>query len=382
MTRSTGRSSTRLTVIGVCGLAVAVLFAGVVRQAWTSNSAQDSIVDQESIGAATMHNLMTLLSSLVEAQNAAVRGDKVDPNPVHAALTAVTTGGQRSEYGSQPLKGQRITDLASQIESTFARGETGRAAYDSYSTLVTLCIDLMRGIGDSSHLIHDPDLDSYYLMDAAIVRLPDAMVYAGRASDLVQLAGGKALGGEDEVRAAVARFDVSFDAEQVAAGLTKSVDSTDRAQLGSNIEDRLDTFKAAADAFAPPTMLSQLATNVDATALAANARRVYAAATSLAHLLLSELQALLEARTAKLAGGKRFVAVAAVLATLLALLMAWLAIMGRPRRVRATGRASVPGTGDLPVGSMTYARDLLENEELASAGRLLRSRSRGGSDAL
>jgi hypothetical protein len=46
-------------------------------------------------------------------------------------------------------------------------------------------------------------------------------------------------------------------------------------------------------------MLAELSTPIDATALAASARRVYAAATSLAHRLLNELQAL-QVRTAKL----------------------------------------------------------------------------------
>lgn len=375
MTRSAGRSPARLTVIGVCALAVAVLFGGVVRQAWSSNSTTANVVHLEAQGAATLHPMVTLLGDLVAAQNTAVRGEKVDVDAIRTALKSLA--GQDDEYGPKLQTTQRLNDLTSQIESAFAKGETGRAAYETYSTLITLTVDMFRSIGDLSHLIHDPDLDSYYLMDAAIVRLPDAMVYAGRASDLVTLAGGKALGGEDQVRAAVARFGVSYDAEQVSSGLTKSVDSTERSQLGTNIADRLDTFKAAADAFAPPTMLSDLATAVDAATLAANARRVYAAATSLAHLLLYELQALLDSRASKLAGQQRFVAVSAVLAALLAICMAWLAIVVRPRRSRATGRASVVGAGGLPVGSLAYARDLLESEELAAAGRTLRSRSRG-----
>src|SRR5690606_28224994 len=152
--------------------------------------------------------------------------------------------------------------------------------------------------------------DSYYLMDAAIVRLPRAMVYAGRAADLVTLSGDTGvLTGEDAVRAAVARFNVSADAEMVSAGLTTSVDYTARSELGSNIVDRLDTFRAAADAFAPPTMLQEFATSVEATAMADSAGRVFVAAQSLAHLLLSELEALLAVRAEGLAEHQRFIAI-------------------------------------------------------------------------
>ena len=292
MTRSAGRPTARTIVVGICALAVALLFAAVARQSWTTNAAAAEVVRMEANGAAVLHPMTTLLSELVAAQSAAVRGERVNTESTREALSELVV--LNGEQADSLRIGQRLTDLTSQIESTFARAETGRAAYETYSSLVSLTVEMMRRIGDSSHLIHDPDLDSYYLMDAAIIRLPDAMVYAGRAADLVALAGGEALTGEDQVRAAVARFGVSYDAEQVSVGLTTSVDFTARSELGTNIAERLDAFRAAADAFAPPTMLQELATTVDAATMAANARRVSAAANSLAHRLLGELQALLD----------------------------------------------------------------------------------------
>ena len=239
-----------------------------------------------------------------------------------------------------------------------------------------LAVDLIRRIGDTSHLIHDPDLDSYYLMDAAIVRLPDAVVLAGRAADLVALAGGAALEGEDAVRAAVARFGVSDAAEQVQAGLSKSVEVTDAVRCSaSNITERLDAFKAAADAFAPPTMLSDLAGEVDAATLADNASRVAATANPLAHRLLGELQALLEERATTLDGERRFTAISAAAAGVDRARAAVAAAHAAPpagapragrRRVRAT-------PDDLPVGSLAYARDILDAEELVQAGRAARA---------
>ena len=57
-------------------------------------------------------------------------------------------------------------------------------------------------------------------------------------------------------------------------------------------------------------MLAELAGTVDAATLAANARRVYAAATPLAHLLLSSCRRCCDARTHDLAGQWRFMLVA------------------------------------------------------------------------
>jgi hypothetical protein len=191
------------------------------------------------------------------------------------------------------------------------------------------------------------------------------------------MAGGKSLDNEDAIRGAVARFGVSESAEAVNAGLTKSVDVTNRAQLGSNIAARLDTFKAAADTFAPPTMLVDLAIPVDSPTLSANARRVYAAATPLAHLLLSELQALLDQRSTDLAGQRRFTILAAGGIGVLGILTIWLLAVGRRRVGRPDGSGDVSGAHarleNLPLGSLTYARELLDAEELVHSGRTARS---------
>jgi hypothetical protein len=202
-------------------------------------------------------------------------------------------------------------------------------------------------------------------------------VYAGRAADLVALAGGEALAGEDQVRAAVARFGVAYDGEQVSSGLGTSIDVTSRSELGTNIADRLDTFRAAVDAFAPPTMLQELSTTVDAATLAAGARRVYAAATSLAHLLLSELQALLAVRTHSLAQEQRFTAVASAVVVLIGLVLLWLLIAGRPRRRPSPRFGAIPAE-DVPVGSLAYARETVD-PDLAPAGR---APGRGSGNAL
>jgi hypothetical protein len=366
VTRSAGRLTARTIVVGICALAVAVLFTAVARQSWTTNAAAAEVVHMEANGAAVLHPMTSLLSDLVAAQSAAVRGERVNMDAIREALGELVV--LNGEQGDVLRVGQRISDLTSQVESSFARAETGRAAYETYSALVSLTVEMIRRVGDSSHLIHDPDLDSYYLMDAAIIRLPDAMVYAGRAADLVALAGGKALMGEDQVRAAVARFSVAYDAEQVGTGLNMSVDFTARSDLGTNIAERLDSFRAAADAFAPPTMLQELATTVDAAAMAASARRVSAAANSLAHRLLSELQALLDVRKKALEQEQRFTAVTAAAVGLIGFALLWLVIAGRPRR-RPTSRFGAIPVDEPPVGSVASAREMVDAEQLVQAGR-------------
>jgi hypothetical protein len=328
----------------ICLLTVAVLFGAVARQSWSATDAPAQVVRLEANGAAMLHPMTTLLTELVTAQSAAVRGGEVNQAGVRAALAEMQE--PDALYGEELGTTERLAGLTEQIDAAFAAGETGRDAYERYSSIVDLAVDLERVVGDSSHLVHDPDLDSYYLMDAAIVRLPHAMVYAGRAADLVALAGATGeLTGEDAVRAAVARFNVSSDAEQVRRGLQTSIDFTARSQLGSNIAQRLDTFQAAADAFAPPTMLRELATSVEAAEIADNASRVFTASQQLAHLLLSELQELLAARADGLAEGQRVTVIATAAAAVLGVAM--LILLALPTRRRGGGPRGDDGGGEV-----------------------------------
>jgi hypothetical protein len=365
----------------VCAAIIAAAFAVVVRQSVGTYSDARHIVDAEQAGAEMLHPMTSVLGELVTAQSVAVRGEVVDAATVRSAFASVAKAD--AEDGVRLGTHERLVDLDAQVEAALAKPLTGRAAFDTYSSLVTLAVALMKQIGDRSNLIHDPDLDSYYLMDAAIIRLPEAVSLAGRASDLVTLADGQPLQGEDAIRAAVARFGVSDAAEQLSTGLTLSVASTDRTTLGSNIADALDAFNDAARTFSPPTMLAELSSTVDAATLAANARRVSAAATPLAHRLLLELQALLTQRTEKLVGQLRVTLVCAALAGIVGLLILYLlATRTRPRFGGRDGISELDARGsELSADQLSYARHRLGRDDLVPAGRGVRTRFGDAGDA-
>ena len=89
MAQSTAGRVARVTLVGVCTLAIAALVAGVVQQAWRTNGATSAVVDLESKGAEMLHPMTTLLAELVAAQSAAVRGEPVDVETLRKALAAV-----------------------------------------------------------------------------------------------------------------------------------------------------------------------------------------------------------------------------------------------------------------------------------------------------
>jgi hypothetical protein len=377
VSRPTRRSPLRVVAVCLCALLVAGAFGAVLRQSWQTSSAGTETVRAARAGVVYLHPLTGLVGELVEAQSAAVRGAAVDAAGVRTALGAVES--QDKEVGALLRTEDRFAYLHTQVENLLARGATGRDAYQAYTDVVRLTVELIRHVGDTSSLSRDPDLDSYYLMDAAIVRLPDAMVLAGRAADLVVLAGDRELAGEDAVRAAVARHGVADSAEEISIGLNKSVEATARATLGQNIAKQFDAFKAAVDAFAPPTMLEELAGAVNAATLAAGARQVFATALPLTHRLLYELDALLSVRQGRYADAWRFTAVDGAAGGVVALLLTWLLLAGRGRPQRDPAlAAALAGESEMDdaISSLTDARTLLDGEELMHVGRAVRPRSR------
>lgn len=365
MAAVTARKTQRYVVMSLCVVVIIGLVALVVRQSLAVNGTSRHTVKEEQEGADLLHPMTAVLGELVTAQSAAVRGEAVNSAALRQALAAVAS--EDDEHGPGLGTHARFVDLRTKVEAELAKPESGRAAFDTYSSLVTLAVDLMKQIGDRSNLIHDPDLDSYYLMDAAVIQLPIAEVLAGRASDLVALASGRPLQGEDAIRTAVARFGVSDAAEKVDGDLTITVATTDRAELGGNIASSLDTFKDAADAFSPPTMLLELSSTVDASTLAANARRVSAAATPLAHRLLYELQELLDARAARLATELRLTVVSTALAGLLVLVLAYMLLVGASKPIVPL---QPPPAEAAPWGATPgVPRHRSDSDELVAAGR-------------
>jgi hypothetical protein len=374
----------RFIVIGISIVAVLAAFVAVLGQALRATDADTDVVVRERAGVVFLHPMTTFVATLIKAQSAAVRGDSVDDAPVKKALDSL--GRANGRVGGTLETQQRYEDLRKEVEAVLATSVTGRDAYLAYVGVVTLAMDLVRLVGDTSALHHDPDLDSYYLMDSALVQLPAAMVFAGRAADVTHLASGGQLADEDAFNALLARREVAAASEKVSDGLNKSVDSTARAVLGANITPQLDAFRAAADVFSPPTILSQLGSPVDPTVLQRAAQDVFDAALPLAHKLLSELDEVLVLRENKLADSRRFTVWTASGVAVLIILSALVLLLGRGRAGsrRALAEAGVgPGAQapqDVALTPLTDVRRLMEADEFIGT-RASGSRSRTRADA-
>ncbi len=76
---------------------------------------------------------------------------------------------------------------------------------------------LIAHVGDTSNLILDPDLDSYYLMDALVNKLPSAVKNMGQARDLGEIA--------------IRQKAMTLDEKVRLIGLSNSIDASRKAIL-------------------------------------------------------------------------------------------------------------------------------------------------------
>lgn len=369
-------------------LAIGGLYAILTAQLWAATSTDADFVAAERRGVAYLGPLTQLLGELTAAESAAVRGTAVDRAAVTAAVAAVAA--VDAEHGGALGTGQRWADLRAQIEQLTVASLGHSEAMERYVDVVSLTIDLARKVGDTSNLILDPELDCYYLMDTALLRLPHVLAHSARAADHAELGGSHHAGPDLEhaPQVAVARYEVAGAANAVSTGLRKAMDATDRETLGPNLTAPLDAFHTAAGQLVPTVALLQ-AGGVQPDAMSTAARRVREAALPLATAVLAELDALLAAREARLNRQQVYAIATAVGGVLISLLLLWWALPARGPAGPGAGPGPEPETGvgppadvaalvvDLPL---VDPRELIAAEELLHMGRGVRARPREQSD--
>ncbi|HEV7897858.1 MAG TPA: hypothetical protein VGP31_08460 [Planosporangium sp.] len=287
----------RLAVVVAAGM----LFVFVMAQSWSVTSKGLSDVEAERHGVAYLQPLVQLIGELTDAQSAAVHGAQPNATQIDAAVTAVD--GADDTHGDPLGTHRRWSELRGRIATLMGQRVGGDQAYAAYSAVVALAVDLVHKIGDASRLVPDPQLDTYYLADATLMRVPDVLVGAGRAADLAVLAERNPADGA-QTRVSVARYQVSVASEELSTSLHKALDHRTvdgaAAAMGPNLAGQLDAFTSAVDAFVPPAMWLQSLSKVDIATLTSGAERVRQQTRPLAGAALGELDSLLRERQDRL----------------------------------------------------------------------------------
>ena len=175
----------RVLVVVLLVLAVLIPYGVTLALLWSDLSTRLTVAERERDGITYLAPLVRLLSATADVQSVTVAGARPDTTEIRAAIGAVDVMDNRlgAELGTQ----ERWADVSNRLDALLQAPPSGQAAYTSFTQVVDLETGLITAVGDSSDLILDPQLDSFYVIDAALVRVPAILVSAGRANDLVRL---------------------------------------------------------------------------------------------------------------------------------------------------------------------------------------------------
>jgi methyl-accepting chemotaxis protein len=246
-------------------------------------------------------------------------------------------------------------DLTKQLAAVrTASGGSGTPA--GRVVLASALVDLVTQIGNDSNLILDPDLDSFYVMDAQVVQLPKALLAAAEVGAPVAAAGSNALIAEQAVHAGELTGAANALASDVSTAVTNTVLKGLDSQLGplSAVEDMAKALAGT------------LTGGLGRVGLANPVHVGHAAGDSVG-ALFSVLDQLLQARIGHLTGTRDSRLVVTAVGMLLA---AWFAaaVWWRTREavgLALTGVTAIAG-GDLSRRALPDGRD-----ELGDIGRAL-----------
>jgi methyl-accepting chemotaxis protein len=353
------------------GLVVAAPLAYMVSAYLGQEQSQIAFSAKERVGVEFVRPAASLLEALVEARAATVAGDAAGRT---AALRRVGVAIRAVEVADASVGGElglatEWRTLRDQIRAAGGRSYDPRAAYKAYSRLTAATRTLIVDAGNNSNLILDPDLDSFYLMDDAVNKLPLLMDTTGQVADLEvvmasQSAGpGSGVDLADRIALATLRGTVAATLDQTHAGYATAFKSTHDSSLEPALGAgwrRVASTSAPVDAHAG-TVVAGASPRASASATGASAVQ---AAGALERTTLPQLDRLLAVRLAGLESAKRDVIWIVVAATLLSVYL-FVGFALAVRRSIAAVRSGVEAiaTGDVDqieraLGAMAAEGDL------------------------
>jgi methyl-accepting chemotaxis protein len=358
--------SRQLALLGVVLLIPAVLFGRAYHDAQRT---QIDFSAQEQVGVTALGPANDLVIATVRARSAAVKAGLE-----HAPVPAAALDGVRAALVANDAADRRVgADLGASAAWAKARATidgvlrahaapaSASDALEAYSTAVDAAVGWVVEVGNASNLILDPDLDSYYVMDALVTKAPAVAASAGLGADaqraLADLPGGGTL--SDHIDLAAQAGAVSTNLEALLGGLKTTYSTTKDTGLPGDVRPVADAMGAAARDLGVD--LARAARSTDtAGARPVSSAAAIAATARFEHVATSALSDLLEARVDRFQAAERRVLAQCAVALLVALLLfaaLWRSLTRALRRLTVVARAAAQG--DLSKDARLHRRDEL-----------------------
>ncbi|MFN8023546.1 MAG: methyl-accepting chemotaxis protein [Acidimicrobiales bacterium] len=232
------RLTAKFAVIGTV-LIAPLLF--VVQRYASAQNADKAFSAEELSGMDFVDPAFDLQTALDVARGAAVNGQPVDAEGLNTAIDAVTAADARvgGTIGTTETWSTLKNDIQALAE---ASNDDPEAAFAAWTETTNQLVALISAAADGSNLTLDPDLDSFYLMDAATTKTPALLAAVGLIDDIAVL--DPATHG-DEIVIANVRIDDAYGA--IEAGFAKTIAATDDSSVKSEVETAAAALKEAYD---------------------------------------------------------------------------------------------------------------------------------------
>jgi methyl-accepting chemotaxis protein len=367
----------KFALIGLV-LMVPALIAG--KAYLDQQGAQIDFSAKERTGMEYVQPANSLLLRLVDARSAAVRraaGTAEADAELATAVDGVRDALEKlvaadAEVGAQLATTKDTRALKALIERAAAgKPRAPRAAFELWSEPVTATAGLVVTAGNNSNLILDPDLDSFYLMDAAILKIPTLADAVGQVADLETILAAEGLDAnsavDTRIEIAVAKGIVDTNAAGAESGYKTSFEETSDSELEPALDGPIAGMKKTAAGVSEQGAAAVKGTP-DTEAGAAAGRAAVEAIRKLEQVNSPQLDKLLATRIDGFESDASRIKLIAAVAVLLAL---WL-FVGFYRSVVSTIRVIVERLGLLEskdVADLQGGLDAMSNGDLTVAVR-------------
>lgn len=381
MSARSPRRGLRILVATVLLIAIGGLFAVLSAQLIAVHRGEAQRASNERAALPYVAVISQLVTDLVEARSAAIRGQADAPASLRVSMAAVAD--LQARFGAELLTEQRWADLRSGIDNVLTQSPTGLAAVDPYADLIAMAIDLLGTALTTSHLDTDAQPAGRSLVVA--VRQSMALVTAtGQAADISALTASRDPDDvtEEQLALAMALRDGSSAYVDLTSALTAAAATTSSSPFTSTVAEQLTAFEDALRAALGPSAVRP-PTSADPATLDAVARQVRELVRATTPTLLDELGRQLASREAA-ARDRMLIAIGTAAAGfVLGMVVLWWSA-APPAPVPEGGLEALDSGPDVASVSVNLpamdARELLALEELVHVGRGVRGRPSGGAD--
>ncbi|GIJ28104.1 hypothetical protein Vqi01_32660 [Micromonospora qiuiae] len=328
--------------------------AFLVIQAYRFVDADRDAVEREQLGVEYLRALGPVTEALVNAQSAAVSGHPLPRENLDRAVEQAAAVDART--GDELRTSERWAGIRAKLEALPERSLTDpEDAFNAYGEVTDLLLALYGKVRETSGLIRDPDVDTYFLQDGVGEEMPEALIAAGRLTDLVILIEQRPAAdqGRSLMELATLRFAALQPARDLVNNLRAVVESSENAELGANVLNPFDAYQRAVEAMALLALPNRSGA-VDTEGLTGARKQAQQAAKQLQPVLLDEIDRLLADRIDRLNRDALLVLGAGSLAVLLLISLAvssWLSrTQDSPTAIDQPSIGTEPVESDRPTG--------------------------------